>query len=266
MSTYFSFFRMRFLTLIQYRTAALAGVCTQWVFGMMKVLVLYAFYQSSDASQPMLFYQAATYVWIGQAMLGIQPWSVDAEIANSVLTGQVAYELTRPLDIYAMWFARTFALRTAPTLLRAVPQFIIAIFIVPAPYHMTLPTPCGLAAWLATILLAALLSTAFTSLMHTLILRTVRAEGVVRFMPVLVMLLSGMVVPLRLMPDWVQPFMRLQPFAGLMDLPSQLFSGSLAPANVVWVVSLQLFWTGAFVLAGRLLMKNGLSRLSVAGG
>ena len=120
MSTYFSFFRMRFLTLIQYRAAAAAGIATQWVFGMMRVLVLWAFYASSDAGQPMSFAQTASYVWIGQAMLGTLPWNEDAEIMSSVLTGQVAYELTRPLDVYSMWFARTLALRTAPTILRAV--------------------------------------------------------------------------------------------------------------------------------------------------
>jgi len=257
---------MRFLALIQYRAAAAAGVCTQWVFGMMKVLALYAFYRSSNAAQPMSFQQAATYVWIGQAMLATQPWGVDSEIASSVLTGQVAYELTRPLDLYSMWFARTLALRTAPALLRAVPQFAVALLIVPAPYGMLAPTPGGLAAWAAAMLCAVVLSSAITNFMHALILWTVRGEGVIRFMPALVMFSSGMVVPMRLLPDWFQTFARLQPFAGLMDLPSQLFCGSLAPGNALWIVGTQVFWIAVFVLGGRRLISSGLRRVTVAGG
>lgn len=266
MIAYLSFFRMRFLTLIQYRAAALAGVGTQWMFGMMKVLVLWAFYASSGASQPMSFSQAATYVWMGQAMLGVLPWNVDREIMTSVLTGQVAYELARPLDLYSMWFARTLAMRTAPTLLRAAPQFLIALALVPGPYKMALPAPAGFLAWLVSMACAALLSAAVTNFMHALTLFTVRGEGVVRFLPTLVLFFSGMVVPLRLLPDWAQTAAMLQPFAGLMDLPSQLFSGSLAPQSALWIVPAQLGWAAAFIACGRTLIRLGLRRVCVAGG
>ena len=66
MKTYFSFFRMRFLTLIQYRTAAIAGATTQLVFGIMLVLVMQAFFASSDAPQPMSLSQAITYIWLAR--------------------------------------------------------------------------------------------------------------------------------------------------------------------------------------------------------
>jgi ABC-2 type transport system permease protein len=214
----------------------------------------------------MSFYQAATYVWVGQAMLGTLPWNEDAEILNSVLTGQVAYELTRPLDVYAMWFARTLALRTAPTILRAVPQFVIALFLVPAPYGMIRPTPLSLVAWIPAVLCGVLLAASVTNLVHVAVLWTTRGEGVRRFMPVFVMVLSGMIVPLRLMPDWLQTAMRFQPFAGLMDLPSQLFCGSLAPGNIFWIAGVQLFWTAAFVLIGRAMARRGVRRVTVAGG
>lgn len=266
MSTYFSFFRMRFLTLIQYRAAAAAGVATQWVFGMMMILVLYAFYRSSDAAQPMTFSQAATYIWIGQAMLGILPWSADREIRDSVLTGQVAYELIRPIDLYGMWFARTVASRTAPTLLRALPQFVIALWIVPAPFCMQVPSLGGALAWLLSIFCAVLLSVSIINFMHALILRTIRSEGIVLFIPTLSMILGGSIIPLRLMPDWIQPFLRLQPFAGVMDLPSQLFCGSMSPENVLWICAVQIFWIAVFVLWGRNLMQRGIRRVSVAGG
>jgi ABC-2 type transport system permease protein len=168
--------------------------------------------------------------------------------------------------MYAMWFARTLAMRTAPTLLRAVPQFIIAFLLVPAPYAMTAPTPGGLIAWFAAVFCATLLSTAITNLMHALTFVTIRAEGLVRFFPTLVLFFSGMIVPLRLMPDRIQFFVRFQPFAGLMDLPSQLFCGSLAPESAWWIVPTQLAWVAIFVLAGRALMKSGIRRVRVAGG
>lgn len=45
----------------------------------------------------MSFSQAASYIWIGQAMLAMLPWNIEQEIGQTVRTGQVAYELARPL-------------------------------------------------------------------------------------------------------------------------------------------------------------------------
>ncbi|MEG0767014.1 MAG: ABC transporter permease, partial [Clostridia bacterium] len=72
---YLALWRMRMRTLLQYRVAALAGVATQLLFGLVMVSVLTAFYHQSDAAQPMLLSQTITYTWLGQAMLGMLPWN-----------------------------------------------------------------------------------------------------------------------------------------------------------------------------------------------
>lgn len=266
MRLYLSFFKMRFLTLIQYRTAALAGVATQFVFGMVYVLVMYAFYSTSDAPQPMDLSQVITYIWLGQALLGALPWNVDNEIVDSVLTGKVAYELTRPIDIYAMWFMRTLAYRTAPTLLKSIPQFIISIYLIPREYAMTLPETAAFAAWLPAFCGALMLSTAITNFMQAMVMFTVRSDGIRRFLPTIATFMSGMIVPLKLLPDAIQHFMRYQPFAGVMDLPSQLFCGSLAPSELGWILMLQLGWTALFIIVGRIFMSRGIRRVAIAGG
>lgn len=176
MRPYWAFFRTRFLALLQYRAAAIAGIGTQWLFGFVRVMALWAFYQSAGTAQPMAFEQAAAYTWLGQAMLGMLPWNIEREIGESVRTGSVAYELSRPLDLYAMWFARCMALRSAPTLLRAVPQFLISIFLIPAPFGMRFGGP-EFAGWLAALPGALLLSSAVTALMNASLFWTVTATA-----------------------------------------------------------------------------------------
>ena len=266
MKTYASFFRMRFLTLIQYRAAALAGVVCQIMFGLMRVMVLMAFYASSSRSQPMALSQAITYVWLGQATLGLLPWRVEPEIADSVRSGKVAYEIVRPIDLYSMWYARTLANLCAPTLLKSVPQFVIALLILPRSYGMTPPTPKAAVAYLASLTLAALLSAAILNLVHALILILQKSDGLVRTVTVLAEVLSGEIVPLKLMPAGIAQALQLQPFAGVMDLPAQLFCGSIAPEGCWRVLLVQAFWIGVFVVAGRWTVKKGLRQVVLAGG
>lgn len=69
MKKYLSFFRLRFITGLQYRTAALAGIATQFFWGAMEILTFRAFYQSDPASFPMTLQATSSYIWIQQAFL-----------------------------------------------------------------------------------------------------------------------------------------------------------------------------------------------------
>jgi ABC-2 type transport system permease protein len=54
------------------------------------------------------------------------PWNIDEEFAQKVRDGSVAYDLLRPVDLYAFWYSHTLAYRTAPTTLRAIPLGLLA--------------------------------------------------------------------------------------------------------------------------------------------
>lgn len=263
---YAALFRARARTLFSYRLAAVAGLMTQWAFGFILISVLYAFYESADAAQPMTFAQTVTYTWVGQAMLGMLPWNIDRDTGESIRTGAVAYDLARPLDMYAYWYVRAFAMRTAPTLLKAVPMFVIATFLMPKGLAMAWPGPTAMAAWLISVLGAVLLSAAITVLMQTTMFYTVTGDGVTRILPNVVIVLSGLVIPLPLFPDWMQTVLRYQPFSGVFSDPSLLFCGTLPAREIFRVFPLQLFWTAGFILIGRAILLRGLRKLTVAGG
>ena len=116
--------------LLQYRAAALAGFGTQLFWGD-QAQILEAFYASATTAPPMQLGAVIAYVWLGQAFLGLLPWNVDAELAMLIRTGGVAYELSRPLDLYTFWFFRTVAYRTAGTTLRVIPMVIFAMLLLP---------------------------------------------------------------------------------------------------------------------------------------
>lgn len=46
MRAYISVFKLRFILLLQYRAAAFAGLCTQFAFGAMHIMVMMAYYKA----------------------------------------------------------------------------------------------------------------------------------------------------------------------------------------------------------------------------
>ena len=60
---YLSFFRIRFTAGFQYRAAALAGIATQFFWGLMEIRMFMAFYRTDPAAFPMGIDAVASYVW-----------------------------------------------------------------------------------------------------------------------------------------------------------------------------------------------------------
>ncbi|XOV86342.1 MAG: ABC transporter permease [Pseudomonadota bacterium] len=271
MRAYISVVSARYRTLLQYRAAAIAGLITQLFWGAIKIMVFFAFYSLSTEEQPISLVQVVSYVWLGQALLGMLPWNVDKEIEALIRQGSVSYELVRPLDLYNFWFARTVALRTATTTLRSIPMIAFAMVLLPffGLDDWALQPPADLAAFLCflvSLFAALLLSSAFTMLMHVFLVWTISGEGLNRIMPSLTMVFSGMVVPLPLFPQWLQPFLNAQPFRGLVDVPFRIYTGNIPAMEAAPDILHQLVWTLVFILIGRWLLSRSLKQLVVQGG
>ncbi len=263
MSAYTALLSAQLRTLLQYRAAALAGLTTQLFFGFVIVMVYEAFYASAAAPMPMTLREVTTYTWLGQAMLGLMPWSIDPEIRERIRTGGVAYELLRPADLYNMWFIRSVARRAVPTLLRSLPIFAVAgLFLGLEPP----PTAAAGLAWAAATFCALLLSSAITTLMAVTLMWTISGEGILYIMPGIAGFFSGQYLPLPLMPDWIELLSEWLPFRGLIDIPFRLYLGHVPVEECLPLFLHQLAWIAVLVLAGRRALARGTRRLVVQGG
>jgi ABC-2 type transport system permease protein len=264
---YLALFRARFRALLQYRAAAVAGFFTQLFFGLIRVMILRAFYSTGggDHAVPMTLAQAVGYTWLGQAFFHLLPFSAnpDPDVRDMIRSGEIVYELARPLDLHTLWLSRALAMRIAPTLMRAVPMLLLALVL------LGLQPPASLvhlgAATLA-LTAAAFLTATFATVVTATLMWTISGEGIARIVPSLVMLGAGLVVPLPLFPTWVQPLFDLLPFRGMADDPFRLYLGLIAPSTVGIVLLRQVTWALVFVLLGRVLVARGQRNLVLQGG
>ena len=180
-----------------------------------------------------------------------------------VRSGNVVYELLRPVDLYNLWYSRAVAMRTAPALLRAVPMFVVAglFFGMKAPASLV----CAMVFCFA-VAGAVLLSSAFTTLLNVMLFWTISGAGAARLFPAFITLLSGLYIPLPFFPDWLQPLLNVLPFRGIMDVPFRLYLGHLPASQAPSLLLHQLVWTAAIVVVTRLLLSRGLRRAVVQGG
>lgn len=263
MRGYWAVVDARFRSLLQYRTAAVAGFGTQLFWGLIRVMVFTGFYHSSTAHQPLSHPDMITYLWLGQAFLAMFPWNVDNDIRAMIRSGNVAYETLRPLDLYGFWFSRVLAFRTAPVVLRAVPMFIVAGLLLGMKPP---PSMASFGLWVVSMVGMLALSCAITTLLTLSLLWTVSGDGITRIAPGFVTLLSGMLIPIPLMPKWAQPVLYALPFRGVCDTPFRIYTGNMPFADAIPAIAQQFVWAVILVVLGRLILARGLRRLVVQGG
>lgn len=267
-----SIFRIRLTQGVQYRLSALSGAAVSIFYALIEITVTRVFFLYganaglSGVGNGMSLPQAAGYIWLGQFLAIIMMQGVDKEILQKIDSGDVGLELCRPLGLYGHWFAKSAAGSLAPLLFRGVPV-LLAGFLAPAPYRLGLPAslPDLFCAGITSVT-AVLLITAFTTLVAAIRLNVNWGDGPMSMLLLLSQLLSGVYLPLKLWPDFMQKALTLQPFAGYADLPLRFYLGLLPPADAGRVLLLQGFWIIVFLFAGRTLMKRRLRGIIVQGG
>jgi len=267
LKAYLSFFRLRLINTFQYRTAAWAGVFTQFFWGFMEIQLYRMFYAEHAASFPMALGDLVSYIWLRQAFLSmLSTWIFEKELFGVILDGNVAYEMCRPVSVYGMWFARTAAVRLSRAAMRFWPILLVAS-ILPDPWGMNLPaSPTAFAAFLLSMVLGLCLASALALIVYFTCFFTISSDGIRAVLTPLSDFMSGGIIPLPFMPAWLIPIVQYAPFSSILNAPLRIYSGDISGAALTETLLLQVFWLVALIAIGYLMQKKGLKKLCVQGG
>ena len=263
--SYITLFKIRFINGLQYRIAAWAGLATQFAWGFMEILAFSAFYRSNPAVFPMEFEHLVSYVWIQQAFLALlAPWGGGVNAVETIVSGNIAYDLVRPIDIYNRWFFETAADRMSRAALRCAPILIVA-FMLPPPFRMTLPSDLRqLALFIVSAPLGMCVVTTYWLLDSISAFYTMSRQNAL--FVILADFLAGGYIPIPFFPEPFRKIAEFLPFAAMQNMPLRIYSGDISGIDAVRGIGLQLFWFTVMLILGKLLMKRSLKRVIMQGG
>lgn len=266
MKQYISFFRISVMKGLQYRTAALAGIVTQFFFGFVFIMIFEAFYHNNP-NQPIELTQVIQMIWLQQSFLiFIMLWFRDPELYNMITKGNIAYELCRPTSLYHYWYARLIGQRLSGAFLRSVPIIIFASLL-PSPYTLYPPVSltAGLLFAVATIF-SLLIIVCISMFIYISIFYTKSPAGSFLFFSVFGEFFGGLPIPIPLMPKWLQIICYVLPFRYSGDLPFRIYTGHIHTEEALYSIGIQIFWILLMFLLGKLWMKKALKKVVVLGG
>ncbi len=261
--SYFTVFKMRLRMELQYRGAMIGGILCQMFFGLILVALYRALYAGKPQSVPIE--SVATYVWLQQAFFRMMLAS-DSELVDKIRSGDISYDLCRPVNMYGFYYARIMAQKLMGSLMRAVPMLVMA-FALPKGWGMSLPNSAlGLITAIPALLLGLLCVCALENITVAFTMITLDPRGMQGLLNLLMLTLSGNLFPLTLFPESWQKVITFFPYAQLLDAPIRLYAGEYAPGDALRVYALQAFWVIILIAIGVSMWNANRKRMIVQGG
>lgn len=207
------------------------------------------------------------YVWLNQAFFYLILIAIkDEQILEQIKNGTVAYELCRPYDLYWWWYLKHLSKRYAGVLLRCFPVIILALFL-PKPYNLSPPISIkAFILFIIALFLGSLLITSICMIINIITFFTYNDKGISSIIYTIGGLLSGIDIPLPLLPVTLLALTEYLPFRLISDLSQRVYSGNISITYGINSIILQIIWIIILVIIGRLLMKKALSKVSIQGG
>ena len=186
----------------------------------------------------------------------------DWEIADRILDGLIAVDLTKPVD-----FQRARAAEFIGSMASVVPTAVVGsaaawlLFSPPGPV-----TPLAGALTAVSILFVFPLAFEITYLSVLVCFWTRRYLGIMWAREALLGFFAGMLVPLALMPVPLQVLAWCLPFPHFTTTPSHIYLGRVDTAGALGLIAAEVAWVVVMWFAGRLIFNHAVKKVTVHGG
>lgn len=266
MKSYLSYFKLRFITNLQYRMEALAGILTQIFFALIYIMIYLAFYESGG-NPPLEWQELVNYMWLQQTFFAlIYPFDRESELLSMIKNGNLAYELIRPQDFYFKWYIKMLSKRLVAVLLRFIPLIVLAVSL-PYPFHLSSPYSVGnLIVFIIALILGLFLITSLNLLIHLLTMFTLDEKGTLTTYNVISEILIGGVIPLPFFPLWLKQIAEHLPFRYIGDFPFRIYSNSIPLEEGYTLILGSIIWIIITIIIGYIVSKISLKKAVIQGG
>ncbi len=187
----------------------------------------------------------------------------DYFLPDKIWNGSITTELLRPMSFKGRMIAENLGNAAFHLLFRFVPALVIACLV------MGILPPAG-GVMLVLFVISAVLgygvlwTISFAVQMFAFWL--VNVWSMITIKNVFVNVLSGTMIPLWFMPEWMEGVLKFTPFSSIYFTPVQIYLGQLSIGEIVVKCVVQVVWILVIYMIGDILWRCGQKKLVVQGG
>lgn len=267
MRKYLSYFKIKFLSIIQYRNAALFGVITQLVWGLFEIFLFKALFSKEPNKNGISLNNMVTYIWLQQALFQFYMlFGEDKEIYESIENGNILLDIVKPINLYDLWFSRNLGQRLSRGILRCIPMIIIA-FLLPTNYRLSLPfSLIHFLLFIVSLILTIFLVISLNMIMISIVIRIINSNGIRLISFIILDFLQGSEIPLYFYPEALRKILEYLPTGNMLYTTNRIYFGEFDVKKSIIKILIQLTWFLILYLLGKYLLNRSIKKVIVQGG
>lgn len=250
---------------LQYRASAFVLVIGNLLYLIIIYFLWKAIYASAgtDTVSGMTFSDTLIYLVLATALFNFMEMYIVWDMGRSIQSGDMVLRLLKPMEYrsYLFWsYSGEHIMQFITTFL---PTFLIVCIVT----HGAIPLGINLVYFVISVVMALLINYYINFFVGTICLYTESIWGINIMKQVIVMLLSGVTVPIAFFPETLQKIVYRLPFQSIYNAPlTLLLDGQPESGNVLSILGTQLLWCAVMGIACRLFWKLSIRQITVNGG
>ncbi len=261
-SPYMAFAKKSFLQKSAYRLDHWMGILNTLIRLVIYVEIYRALYAGREAVDGITMTMVTTNFILS---LGMESFFVvnDFYLSNKLIDGSIATEMLLPVSFHGRMLADNLGSACFKLIFHFVPAMIVSCVFI------GISAPISLGAFglfIISVFLGygVLWSISFLFQMFSFWLMNVWAVMTIK--NVFINVLSGAMIPLWFMPDWIRNVIKFTPFESIYFTPVQIYLGKIDGTEIMFGFLKQIVWIFVLMVFGFIVWNKGQKKIVVQGG
>lgn len=209
--------------------------------------------------------QMVTYIVLSRLIYinGIVSWGVNQWITDIIKDGQISIELLRPMDFQLLSYARRIGVLIFSMFLYGTPAVLIFVVFLDISYPSDFLT---ILLFIISFILAMSINFFVEFAIGLIGFFTNNGWGLQILKEGLFSFLSGALIPIVLMPGWMQPVINLLPFKDIIYTPLSIYLGIVDGKTGLHLILNQFYWVILLLILSRAMYNILIKKITVQGG
>jgi ABC-2 type transport system permease protein len=248
---------------VAYRINTLSGIIGNFFW----IGILYYLWQAAFGATAQIgsftWPEMRTYILLAFGLNALIGFPAVSRMMWTIRTGDIVTDVIRPLNYMHTQLAQTAGLAALEGLFSFA--IIVALGI---GFVDVLPpaSPLAAALFLVSVAMGFVTKFLFAFTVSLLCFWTMSAMGLNWAQLAIVNVLSGTLVPIELMPGWLQPVAEWSPLRGIVATPVGIYLGQYSGWELVFVLSLQAAWLAVLWIAADRSWPRAFRAVEIQGG
>ncbi len=220
-------------------------------------------YQNDINSISVSLEQTLTYVIISVIIKRIYPDQLVRVVEERIKTGNIIFDITRPMNLMNLLFSETLGQMLAFFLTTSIPLIIISYLC------FSLVLPSSILVWigfLVSFLFGIIIIFLIDFMFSMTGFWTTGMTGIFFAKKSLISILSGAMIPLWIYPDIITKILEFSPFPAITYIPISIFIGHIPKIDIPTYLLTQFVWIIVLFALSVLLFNKAIKKLTVLGG